>query len=93
MSNIDNDNILIYTDGSVYRGPVGCGACSAVLYSTTNSDEACCYTLQIRKLEKSTLAILDLSGREWFGDRDGCVCWSVITTFTKLNYEYQGLLD
>ena len=32
-------NVLVYADGSVYNGPVGCGSCASVLFPVSESDE------------------------------------------------------
>jgi len=39
MQNLQGVSVLVFTDGSVYGGPVGCGACATVLfplYDTAN---------------------------------------------------------
>ena len=45
MENLSDSHILIFTDGSVYRGQVGFGACSAVLFPPKTDKE----DLQITK--------------------------------------------
>ena len=31
VEKLSEDTVVVFTDGSVYSGPLGCGACSAVL--------------------------------------------------------------
>ena len=42
-------SVLVFTDGSVYRGPVGCGDCSAVLFPLSNSEGVMTVTKAVGK--------------------------------------------
>ena len=42
IEKIAHENIVVFTDGSVYNGLVGCRACSAVLYPVKSDVEDPC---------------------------------------------------
>ena len=39
VEKLSEDTVVVFTDGSVYSGPLGCGACSAVLFPVKQNNE------------------------------------------------------
>ena len=54
-------SVMVFTDGSVYSGQVGCGACAAVLIPLSNEDDEHIW-LQVLWEEVLTPPLVKLKG-------------------------------